>query len=1084
MAKSKRTRTSRARLISAMMAAASTLAPAAWAAPAQAQSGSEEARYFNIPGSSLHAALLAFADQAGVQLVINAADIRNMPAQPVIGKFSRREALKRLTARAAVSLRWTGPNTLAVRAAPMVRTALTQSQPRSEAAAPLPDQAPDTEGDEATETGPDIVVTGSSIRGAPAVGSNLISVGTEAIEDNAVQTVQELLQTVPQIWGSNASSQGAFGSFDASGLQVPQIHGLGGANSSSTLVVIDGHRFPPMGVRRNLPDPNFIPPNALQRVEVLAEGASSIYGSDAVAGVLNFITKRRFEGVELGAQYGFADDYKKWSATASFGQRWGDGGMAVFYSYSDRGDLLGADRPLTLPDQRARGGRNYGSFNCGPTSFQPTGSQQVYLYPYGGPGIQNLQDNAPCESASVTALMPDEKRHSLMVKLDHEVSDRLSLNGDLVYSDRVGNQRVSVGNITATVFGPGSGMGGQINPFFVAPEGTGAMRGTARFNGDELFPDGANVRSQIEVFYGHANAEYKISDSWRLTGFLVWGISTSTEKRSGELCGACVNLALNGSTNGNGNVNLPAIPGTNVFVSNLPLTADNALDIWNPAATNRTSAAVLARIRDSRTSQWARQEIQQYNLKLDGTVAALPAGDVRAALGGDLVKLRNKSEVIEANNTGPVSSGSSYNAFLYERTVKSVFGELLLPVVSEDMEIPGIHRLDLNISGRYDHYDEFGSLFNPKYAFNWEIIDGIKIRGNYAESFVAPQFSTYGPDRLTGLYGRSVDTFFGPQNAIVIPLDRYPEARAIPGCNAAGQVVCTLGSAGIAGMRLQGANPDVKPATGKAWALGADFRLPALPGFTASLTYWHNTMEDAAGGPQPSIVANSERFHDLIKIYPAGATAEEIEAFRRGIRQSAPLAAGPIYFSYDSRNQNLYTIYVEGIDFDAHYRHRFDWGTVSGGVAGTYKTKFDQRFGDGEPIFSVLNRNRFNSTFPTIRTEIRADLGVEAGRFKATAFANYTGGYTYWGSTATNPVELNDIGLPSGGGDKVGSYTTVSLNVKYDLSDLLPVDANVFVDIDNLFDAYPPFVNVSEGYDNLVGFVLGRAVTFGIRAKF
>src|SRR5690606_20718547 len=144
-------------------------------------------------------------------------------------------------------------------------------------------------------------------------------------------------------------------------------------------------------------------------------------------------------------------------------------------------------------------------------------------------------------------------------------------------------------------------------------------------------------------------------------------------------------------------------------------------------------------------------------------------------------KLRNKSEVIEANNTGPVSAGSSYNAFLYERTVKSVFGELLLPVVSEDMEIPGMHRLDLNISGRYDHYDEFGSLFNPKYAFNWEIIDGIKIRGNYAESFVAPQFSTYGPDRLTGLYGRSVDTFFGPQSAIVIPLDRYPEARAIPG---------------------------------------------------------------------------------------------------------------------------------------------------------------------------------------------------------------------------------------------------------------------------------------------------------------
>lgn len=929
-----------------------------------------------------------------------------------------------------------------------------------------------------------IIITGSSLRGAPAVGSNLISVGAEAIEDNAVQTVQELLQTVPQIWGSNASSQGAFGSFDASGLQVPQIHGLGGANSSSTLVVIDGHRFPPMGVRRNLPDPNFIPPNAIQRVEVLAEGASSIYGSDAVAGVLNFITKRRFSGLELSGQYGWADDYRKWSVSASAGHRWDDGGVAVFYSYSDRGDLLGADRPLTLPDQTARGGRNFGNFNCGPTSFQPTGSSLIYLYPYGaGDGIQNAQANAPCEQASVTALIPEEKRHSIMVKADHDVSDRLSVSGDMVYSIRHNDQRNSVGNVTATVFGPGSGREGQINPFFVAPEGTDATRGTVRFNGNELFPDGANVRSSIEVFYGSLNAEYEISDAWRVSAFVVAGMSISSEVRTGELCGACVNLALNGTPNGNGNLNQPAIPGTNVFVDNVPLTMDNALDIWNPRATNRTSPAVLAMIRDSRTFQRARQELQQYNLKVDGTLFALPAGDVRAAVGLDMVKLTNDSDVAEMNNTGPVSQGASYNSFLYERTVKSVFAEALIPVISEDMGVPLVRRLEFNVSGRYDHYDEFGSLFNPKFAFNWEIFDGLKIRGNYAESFVAPQFSTYGPDKLTGIRGRSVDTYFGPQNGtLVIPLDNYPDARGIPGCDAPGQVTCTLGTASIPGMRLEGANPDVGPATGKAWAIGADFTPPQVPGLSASVTYWHNTLEGAAGSPPLAIVVNSQAFRDLLTIYPNGATPEQIEAYRGGRRQNAPLNAGPVYFGLDFRNFNVYTVFVEGIDFDLHYRHRFGWGTVRGGVAGTYKTRFDQSSGPGEPVFSILNKSRYLGTFPSTRTDLRADLGVEVGPFKASAFANYTGGYTFFNANAINPVTTEN-GIPTGGGDKVKSYTSVSLNMQYDLADMLPVDATLILDVDNLFDAYPPFVNFSTGFDNFVTFPMGRMITLGVRMR-
>lgn len=958
-----------------------------------------------------------------------------------------------------------------------------------------------SEAQQAGEESELIVVTGSSIRGAPAVGSNLISVGREAIEDNAIQTVQQLLKTVPAIWGAQAAGQGGFAANDSAGAAVPQIHGLGGSNSSSTLVVIDGHRFPLTGIIRNLPDPNFIPPNAIERVEVLAEGASSIYGSDAVAGVLNFITRSRFDGMEASAQYGWADATENWSATLSLGTRWESGGGAVFYSFSDRGNLLGADRPEYGADQRARGGNNFGNFNCSPASIQPNnqpgGASLVYLTPYSGAGIVNTAVNSPCSQSQYTDLVPQETRHSLMMKLDQQVGDRLTLSGDVVFSTRTNVQRnpVTIASstgatpasqvITATVFGPGSGRGGQINPFYTNPTAVpGGTQQTIRWDGNDLFPDGARTTGLSETFYGYGKAEYELSDSWSVAAFAVAGVNTAKTTITGSICQSCFLLALNGSTNGGGNLTAPAIPNTSIIVNQVPLTTANAIDIWNPRATNRTSPEVLRRLQDSRNYQSARQVIQQYNVSTNGTLFALPAGDVRVAVGADVTKYSADTEVVEPNNTGPSSVGSSFNAFRYLRTVKSVYGELLVPIVSEEMEVPGVRSLLVNASGRYDHYSDFGNIENPKFAATWEVVEGLKIRGNYATSFVAPQFSTYGPDVLSGIDGRSVDSFFGPQTGqLNIDLNQYPTARGIPGCNTPGQTFCNLGTSAIAGMRLDGANPDVKPATGSTWAIGTDLNPNFLPGFSASLTYWHTTLKGSSGGPPLGLVLYSDAFRDLLSIYPNGATAAEIEAYRGGRRQRSPLASTPIYFGLDFRNFNIYTVFVEGVDFDVNYRHKFDWGSIRAGVAGTYKTRFDQTATAGEPVFSVLNKNRFNGTFPSIQFEARANIGVDIDAFSGQVFVNHTGGYTYFGSTAINPVTTTN-GIPTGGGDDVDSYTTVDMNLSYDLEHILPGKITAFVDVDNLFDTYPPFINTSGGYDNFVGFPMGRVITVGARVKF
>ena len=230
----------------------------------------------------------------------------------------------------------------------------------------------------------EIIVTGTSIRGVAPVGSNLISVGRQAIEQTGVQTVQQILKTVPSVVGLASAGQGSFGSADASGTNAPTIHGLGASASNSTLILIDGHRFPLAGVNHALADPNIIPPNAIERVEVLPDGASSVYGSDAVAGVINFITRRHFNGVEVSGQLGFGNNYHTQQAGVVAGQTWSSGWVLAAYNYSHRSSLAYSSRSyldafnadeataagIDLSSANAQNRANLGSFSCDPATVQ------------------------------------------------------------------------------------------------------------------------------------------------------------------------------------------------------------------------------------------------------------------------------------------------------------------------------------------------------------------------------------------------------------------------------------------------------------------------------------------------------------------------------------------------------------------------------------------------------------------------------------------------------------------------------------------------------------------------------------------
>ena len=165
-----------------------------------------------------------------------------------------------------------------------------------------------------------------------------------------------------------------------------------------------------------------------------------MYGSDAVAGVLNFITRKNYEGFEgtykrLSAPTGTARRAQVSSVGRIRGRR-----LAVMfsYNYSTRDALLAGERPFTAADHRDEGGGNFANFNCGPASVSPAtgqpGAGLIFAYPYDGAGIVNNAANGFCDFSGVTDLVPEDDRHNLLLKIEKQMSDNLTLSTDLVYA--------------------------------------------------------------------------------------------------------------------------------------------------------------------------------------------------------------------------------------------------------------------------------------------------------------------------------------------------------------------------------------------------------------------------------------------------------------------------------------------------------------------------------------------------------------------------------------------------------------------------------------------------------------------------
>ncbi len=212
--------------------------------------------------------------------------------------------------------------------------------------------------EDATEVD-DIVVTGTSIRGIRPVGSATVPLTREDIQQTGLTSTADVVRTLPQLQNLGQDETRTSGSQDAgtnSGRGTAlNLRGLG---ANATLMLVDGRRIAPSGTTSGFGDPNQIPIAAVERIEVVTDGASAIYGTDAVGGVVNFIVRKNYNGAEVTGRYSTTDGYDQWGAAAVVGRSWDWGNFVVAYDHDDRRAMLRGSSPYLRQDLRPFGGND------------------------------------------------------------------------------------------------------------------------------------------------------------------------------------------------------------------------------------------------------------------------------------------------------------------------------------------------------------------------------------------------------------------------------------------------------------------------------------------------------------------------------------------------------------------------------------------------------------------------------------------------------------------------------------------------------------------------------------------------------
>lgn len=458
-------------------------------------------------------------------------------------------------------------------------------------------------------------------------------------------------------------------------------------------------------------------------------------------------------------------------------------------------------------------------------------------------------------------------------------------------------------------------------------------------------------------------------------------------------------------------------------------TAATALDPFG----TRTNPAVVAAILDNPTDFTNRQRTRIGAVKIDGPLATLPGGQIKIAAGAEY----RRETYMQRGSSGGVGFPEDL-----ERNVKSLYGELFVPIVGEGNASPMVYSLSLSLSGRYDHYSDFGSTTNPKVGITWEPVEGLNLRGSYGRSFRAPGLRDL---------GSTVGSYYAAAGLVDAFGARDPSRGAT-------QVNTIL---------LFGGNQSLKPEKARTFSFGADFRPKFAPGLSASATFYDIKYNDVIGTPSGlgALIFTDPTFAPLVTRNP---TAGQVSA---AIANTVPFfytfsAVPAIGNILDLRQGNFGIRKTNGIDFDVRYRHTVGFGTIFGGIAGNYILKYRTQL---SPTAAVSNS--LEAGIP--RTTLRTTLGITAGPVTFVNFINHRSGVTALFATPTGSSLYQSKG-----------YTTADLRLSVKVPDVsFAKGTELAFQINDLFNATPPFFPGADGIGGSYN-AIGRYAAMSLRTSF
>lgn len=918
-----------------------------------------------------------------------------------------------------------------------------------------------------------IVVTGTRIvRDGYTAPSPITVASTEELAKSTPTNLPDALNKLPQFQLSSSPSRSVHNFVNtASHGNILNLRGVGG---NRTLILFDGMRVPPTTFRGDV-DTDVLPSGLVQRVEVVTAGASAAYGSDAIAGVVNFVLNKKFSGLAASAQYGVSgkgdNPNYKFTAAGGFDVLGGAGHVLLSAEYFNTSGMRRDARSITAEGYQfagaVRGGGTVGSatnpytiirngrtilqaegglVTNGPFAnqrFLPDGTLTPFIagtltgsptFASGGDGFHqpyNASQNAPLTNKQLFGRFSYDVAPAVTAYVQG-----IYTRSDLTYFALPNS--VSAPTSLATIFSGNAFLRPEVQAQLTSANA--ASFGLSEFFGEAMGPNQANERT--DFYMATAGLDGELGSGWTWDANYTHSRSAHNVDQFNVFESQKLFAALDAVRDPSGNIvcrpTLDADPVIRQRYAGCVPFNPFGFRSYSPAAADYVTGT-------SSYDAIIRQDSATANVQ--GSVFDLPAGPVAIALGGEYrkqtLKLTSNADPALLDTTAERTEffrglrGVPSAALAYFITnigvangsvsVKEAFAEIDVPVLKDT---PFFQSLNLNAAARVTDYSTSGTVVTWKAGATWRPVEDVLLRGTYSRDIRAPAL---------------FDLFAGDQFVIATLND--------PVSKVGGQVA-----------QVNSGNRDLKPERSKSLALGAVFSPGFLPGFAFSVDYYRLKINGA--------ISSLTLTQTVENCALSGGTAAECAFITRATPTSFPssvrIAPGNISF-----------LETSGIDFDASYRTGLAGGDLSLRLYANYLSSYKTQQSVVSPVYDLAGRANINAGGIVGRPKVRGTFNVSFAKdgFGLFLSEQYIGKFKL-GTPEPNQVVLNPD-IPA------VWYTDLTVSQKIPTSG---GEFEVFATVNNLFDKQPPLIPaVSSGgsfptitalYD-----VVGRTFTVGARIK-